>query len=117
MPKGADHVANSTRSWLQSHLQSETRHPEHFHANHEDDSISSAHLGSEAELVGVLGHEIGHVTARHGANQMSKGLLAQAGLGVVAAIDSPRLGDAIPRIAEPDPLERWCAQQADRLTA
>ena len=31
-----------------------------------------AHLSSEAELVGVLGHEIGHVTARHGANQMSK---------------------------------------------
>jgi len=26
-----------------------------------------AYLGSEAELAGVLGHEIGHVTARHGA--------------------------------------------------
>ena len=30
------------------------------------------HLNSEAELVSVLGHEIGHVTAKHGVNQMSK---------------------------------------------
>jgi predicted Zn-dependent protease len=27
-----------------------------------------AHLDSEAELAGVLGHEIGHVTARHSVN-------------------------------------------------
>lgn len=41
-----------------------------------------AHLDSEAELVGVLGHEIGHVTARHGVNQMSKAMLAQIGFGL-----------------------------------
>jgi predicted Zn-dependent protease len=41
-----------------------------------------AHMSSEAELVGVLGHEIGHVTGRHGVNQMSKAQLAQLGLGV-----------------------------------
>jgi predicted Zn-dependent protease len=41
-----------------------------------------AHLNSEAELVGVLGHEIGHVTARHGASRMSKAQLTQLGLGV-----------------------------------
>ncbi len=40
------------------------------------------HLGSEAELVGVLGHEIGHVTARHSVNQMSRQQLAQLGLGI-----------------------------------
>ena len=40
------------------------------------------HLNSEAELVGVLGHEIGHVTARHGASRMSKAQLAGLGLGV-----------------------------------
>jgi predicted Zn-dependent protease len=40
------------------------------------------HLNSEAELVGVLGHEIGHVTARHGASRMSKAQLATLGLGV-----------------------------------
>jgi predicted Zn-dependent protease len=45
------------------------------------------HLSSEAELVAVLGHEAGHVTARHGVNQMSKQILASVGLGVVAILD------------------------------
>jgi predicted Zn-dependent protease len=40
------------------------------------------HFESEAELVGVLGHEIGHVTARHSVNQISKAQLATIGLGV-----------------------------------
>jgi predicted Zn-dependent protease len=40
------------------------------------------HLTSEAELVSVLGHEIGHVTARHSAAQISKSQLAMLGLGV-----------------------------------
>jgi predicted Zn-dependent protease len=40
------------------------------------------HFSSEAELMGVLGHEIGHVTARHSVNQMSRAQLAQLGLGV-----------------------------------
>ena len=41
-----------------------------------------SHLTSEAQLVGVLGHEIGHVTARHSVSDMSKQQLAQFGLGV-----------------------------------
>jgi len=41
-----------------------------------------AHFDSEAELAGVLGHEIGHVTARHSASQMSRQQLQQIGLGV-----------------------------------
>jgi predicted Zn-dependent protease len=41
-----------------------------------------ASLNSEAELVGVMGHEIGHITARHSASQYSKAQLAQLGLGV-----------------------------------
>jgi predicted Zn-dependent protease len=45
-----------------------------------------AHFNSEAELVSVLGHEIGHVTARHSVEQMSRAQLAQIGLGVVASI-------------------------------
>jgi predicted Zn-dependent protease len=48
------------------------------------------HLESEAELVAVLGHEIGHVTARHGASRMSKAQLAGLGLGV-GMIVSPEL--------------------------
>ena len=31
-----------------------------------------AHFSNEAEFAGVLGHEIGHITARHSASQMSK---------------------------------------------
>jgi predicted Zn-dependent protease len=45
------------------------------------------HLGSEAELASVLGHEVGHVTARHGVNQMSKQILASVGLGVASILD------------------------------
>jgi len=39
-----------------------------------------ASLNSEAELAGVMGHEIGHITARHSAQQYSKAQLAQVGL-------------------------------------
>jgi predicted Zn-dependent protease len=40
-------------------------------------------LNSEAELAGVLGHEIGHVTARHPARRQARGMAAQ--LGAMAA--------------------------------
>ena len=40
-----------------------------------------AYLNTEAELAGVMGHEIGHITARHSAQQYSKAQLAQIGLG------------------------------------
>src|SRR6266516_2241805 len=49
-----------------------------------------AHLNSEAELAGVVGHEIGHVTARHTASRITKQQLAQVGL-VVGSIASPQL--------------------------
>ena len=39
-------------------------------------------LNSEAELAAVLGHEIGHVTARHSVNQLSRAQLAQLGVGL-----------------------------------
>lgn len=41
-----------------------------------------AHMNSEAELAGVLGHEIGHVTARHSVQQISRAELANIGLGI-----------------------------------
>jgi predicted Zn-dependent protease len=44
-----------------------------------------AHFNSEAELASVLGHEIGHVTARHSVEQMSQQQLAGLGLGVAMA--------------------------------
>ena len=42
-----------------------------------------AFMGSEADLAGVLGHEIGHVTARHSAQRATS--QQDAGLGVLAA--------------------------------
>jgi predicted Zn-dependent protease len=39
-----------------------------------------AHFNNEAEFAGVLGHEIGHITARHSAKQYSNAMLAQIGL-------------------------------------
>jgi predicted Zn-dependent protease len=39
-----------------------------------------AHFNNEAEFAGVLGHEIGHITARHGAQQQTKQILMQVGL-------------------------------------
>ncbi|MEM1319632.1 MAG: M48 family metalloprotease [Bacteroidota bacterium] len=41
-----------------------------------------AHFNNEAEFAGVLGHEIGHITARHSARQYSKTMLAQVGFGL-----------------------------------
>ena len=42
-----------------------------------------AYMESEADLAGVIGHEIGHVTARHGAQRATS--QQHAGLGVFAA--------------------------------
>jgi predicted Zn-dependent protease len=42
-----------------------------------------AYLNDEAELAGVMGHEIGHVTARHGAQRATS--QQNAGIGVIAA--------------------------------
>ncbi len=48
-----------------------------------------AHFNNEAEFAGVLGHEIGHVTARHSAQQQSQQILAQVGF-LAAMIASPK---------------------------
>jgi predicted Zn-dependent protease len=56
-----------------------------------------ADLQSEAELAGVLGHEIGHVTARHSVSQISRQQLQQIGLGVgmVLSADVRKYGDVL----------------------
>ena len=45
------------------------------------------HLNSEAELAAVLGHEAGHVTARHGAVKLRKTNVARRSVGVFRVID------------------------------
>ena len=44
-----------------------------------------AYLGSEAELAAVLGHELGHITARHSVRQHTKGTLAAILANVIAS--------------------------------
>ena len=45
-------------------------------------------MNNEAELASVLGHEIGHVTAKHSVTQMSQQQLAQLGLGIGAILST-----------------------------
>ena len=42
------------------------------------------HMNSEAELAAVLGHEIGHVTARHAVQQYSKAQAYQLGVAITS---------------------------------
>jgi Zn-dependent protease with chaperone function len=41
---------------------------------------------NEAQIAGVIGHEIGHVILRHGTNQATKAQLGQGALGILGAI-------------------------------
>ena len=74
-----------------------------------------AYLDSEAELAMVMGHEVGHVTARHSASQMSNQQLMSLGLGVgmIAVPELRRYGDlaqlglGIGGILVPELAERW----------
>jgi predicted Zn-dependent protease len=50
------------------------------------------HMMNEAQLASVLGHEIGHVTARHSVQQMSRQQLASLGLGL-GSILSPTIAE------------------------
>lgn len=45
-------------------------------------------INSEAELAGVIGHEIAHVTHRHSVQQISKAQVAQLGLGIGSILSS-----------------------------
>lgn len=49
-----------------------------------------AHLNNEAQFSGVLGHEIGHIAARHTVSQQTKQILSQVGL-IAVIIAKPEL--------------------------
>lgn len=53
-------------------------------------------ISTDGQLAGVLGHEIGHVVARHGAEHMAKAQLTQGltGAAVLATYDPERPGSA-----------------------
>ena len=54
-----------------------------------------AQFNNEAELIGVLGHEMGHISARHSASQQSKQQLGQLLLvgGMIASEEFRQFGD------------------------
>ena len=54
-------------------------------------------MNSEAELASVLGHEIGHITARHSAQMITKSQLGQIGLlaVVIAKPELAQFGDLL----------------------
>ena len=56
----------------------------------------ASQLQTEGQLAGVLGHEIGHVVARHGAEHLAKAQLTEglAGAAVIAASDPERPGSS-----------------------
>ncbi|HET8646982.1 MAG TPA: M48 family metalloprotease, partial [Vicinamibacteria bacterium] len=49
-------------------------------------------LGNEAQLAGVLGHEIGHVVGRHSAEKLAKSRLGQTIVGAVGVATSDEYG-------------------------
>lgn len=53
-----------------------------------------AHFNNEAEFAGVLGHEIGHITAQHSARQQTTQLISTVGL-IGGAIFVPQVGQNI----------------------
>jgi len=58
-------------------------------------------MQNEAELASLLGHELGHVNARHTAEQMSKGKLTQGvvgGLAVIAGTQGRLYGDIVAQV-------------------
>lgn len=50
-----------------------------------------AHFNNEAQFAGVLGHETGHITARHSVAQQRNALLGQVGI-IAGVIINPNLG-------------------------
>jgi len=50
---------------------------------------------NEAQLAGVMAHELSHVALRHGTNQATKALLAETGLGIFGAVFGDSAGGAL----------------------
>ena len=79
-----------------------------------------AYMSSEAELAGVLGHEIGHVTARHGVRQQSAGTLTDllgTGIEVLTGSQIASQAAVVGSIALIRGYGRQHELEADRLGA
>lgn len=53
-----------------------------------------AHFNNEAQFSGVLGHEIGHITARHGQKQQTRSTIANIGL-ILGSVVAPRVMQSV----------------------
>ncbi|SHM99064.1 Putative Zn-dependent protease [Cyclobacterium lianum] len=58
-----------------------------------------AHFNNEAEFAGVLGHEIGHVTARHSVIQQRNAMLGQLGM-IAGIVLVPQLSDFVEPLSQ-----------------
>lgn len=67
-------------------------------------------LEDESQLAAVLGHEIVHAAASHGAQQMSQGMLLQAGTAVVAVAAADSEYGALAVIGAGIGAQAWQAQ-------
>ncbi|MEB2785764.1 M48 family metalloprotease [Algoriphagus persicinus] len=78
-----------------------------------------AHFNNEAEFAGVLGHEIGHITARHSVIQQRNQLFGQLGL-MAGIILVPELGQFVDPLSQGMQLAllkfgRDAERQSDKL--
>lgn len=78
-----------------------------------------AHFNNEAEFAGVLGHELGHITARHAVIQQRNSMLGQLGL-IAGIILVPELTDFVEPLSQGMQLAllsfgRDAERQADEL--
>jgi predicted Zn-dependent protease len=68
---------------------------------------------NEAQVAGVIGHEIGHITGRHALQQMKQTAIAQ-GLSILAGIDQNQLAQIGVELAIRRPRSREDEYDADR---
>jgi len=58
-----------------------------------------AYFNNEAQFTGVLGHELGHITARHGQKQQTKSTIATLGL-LLGQVVAPRVMQSVGGLAQ-----------------
>jgi predicted Zn-dependent protease len=57
-----------------------------------------ASVANEAELAGVIAHEIGHVVLRHGTHQISNAYVLQAPISTIGAVGSKSVTEVLSKI-------------------
>ncbi|RYU77794.1 M48 family metalloprotease [Hymenobacter persicinus] len=58
-----------------------------------------AYFNNEAQFAGVLGHELGHITARHGQKQQTRSTVAGIGM-LLGSIVAPRIMQSVGGVAQ-----------------